>query len=271
MVKIFSTWEVHMLVATLLAFIGSSMINVGQAIQKIGLNKEKRNLFIWTIGMIMNSGAVVFTVMAVNRSSASLVGAMAGSGLASLTLFSIFVMKEKVTLKEILGVVTILLGGVFIGLFSVESQAVINYKNLYIYIGIITVVYTALIIIFNKKDHLMGIIIGAFGGATGGFVTLFQKVSNVYEQANQVKFFQSPWAYVWIIMSVLSFVIIQFAYKRDQAIRIIPAFSSHFIIVPVLGGVLCFSEILSPLQWLGVGIILAGVLLITIKGKENSK
>ena len=99
--------------------------------------------------------------------------------------------------------------------------------------------------------------------------TLFQRVHTSQIQAFHQNFFLNPFLYVWITMAVLSFVVLQFAYKNDKAIRIIPAFSSHLILVPVIGGVLCFGERLNWQQWPGVVLILIGVLLITLPDKNK--
>jgi drug/metabolite transporter (DMT)-like permease len=60
-------------------------------------------------------------------------------------------------------------------------------------------------------------------------------------------------------------LVLQFSYKSDRAIRIVPVFSANYIVIPVLGGVICFGENLHALQWLGVSLILVGVLVLTLK------
>jgi len=81
-------------------------------------------------------------------------------------------------------------------------------------------------------------------------------------QAEQI--FLNPYALLWIALSVGSMIVIQFAYRHDKAIRIIPAFSANYILVPVLLGVFCFRETLHPFQWIGVVVILLGVLCLTL-------
>ena len=60
-------------------------------------------------------------------------------------------------------------------------------------------------------------------------------------------------------------VVMQFAYRKGKAIQLIPAFAANTIAIPVLGGVLTFSERLHPFQWIGVLLIVAGVFQLTLK------
>ena len=75
----------------------------------------------------------------------------------------------------------------------------------------------------------------------------------------------NPWALTWISISLVSMVVMQFAYRRGKAIQLIPAFAANTIVIPVVGGVLAFGERLHLFQWIGVILIFAGVLLLTLK------
>ena len=99
-------------------------------------------------------------------------------------------------------------------------------------------------------------------GSSGGTPPDGEGNLSVIDHAKQVLL--NPYALLWIVLSVSSMVIIQFAYKHDKAIRIIPAFSANYILIPVLLGVLCFRETLHPFQWIGILLILIGVLLVTL-------
>lgn len=265
-----------MLLAAVLAFAGSSMINIGQAVQKMGLETDPtqplRRALVWGGGTLSIMLSTFVTLYAISLSSASLVGAMAGTGLASLTLFSIFVMKEKSGLQEILGVAIVLTGAVLMGAFaSPVGATIINYSRLYILSAVLLTVYGAMALVLRKKTSVSGLVLGGLGGVFGGLTTLFQRVHTWQIQELEQPFFANPYLYVWVTCAVLSFVVLQFAYKNDKAIRIIPVFSSHFIILPVAGGVLCFAESMAPGQWVGAVLILLGVLAITWPKKNSTE
>jgi drug/metabolite transporter (DMT)-like permease len=209
---------------------------------------------------------------------------MAGTGLVSLAVFSSLVMKETIRKREILGILFILGAAALIGLFFRESpKAEILLNVLVIVIVVVLAVYILLWLALRRQKRFLGILIGVFAGILSGFVPVFQKVAtspygrasalikpqaggehnlSIIGHAQQVLL--NPYALLWIVLSLGSMVVIQFAYKHDRAIRIIPAFSANYILVPVILGVLCFRETLHPMQWMGVALILVGILLVTM-------
>jgi len=275
------------MLSILLAFFAYSLLNISQATQKLALKiakgKKLIGLCLWIFATLCSSVSIFIVLYAVSIGNASLVGAMAGSGLASLAVFSHFVMKEKIGKKEILGIFIIISASAIIGALSPESKpATIFIEMLFTILGIITVLYVLAWIIFIKRVKIIGIIIGGFAGALGGFIPLFQKVStsdigkassffsentspNEGGLLGLLRIFANPYALIWIVLSIVSIVVLQFSYKRDKAIRIIPSFSTNCLLVPVIGGVLCFQEQLHFGQWIGVGLILVGLFLLTIK------
>ena len=80
----------------------------------------------------------------------------------------------------------------------------------------------------------------------------------------------NPYTLLWIALSMSAMIVLQFAYKHDQAIRIIPAFSANYILIPVFGGLLSFGDSILPLQWLGIAAIIAGVIILTAKPNQSS-
>lgn len=283
------------MLSILLAFFAYSLLNITQATQKIALKIAKSRklpgIFLWIFATLCTTASIFIVRHAVSIGNASLVGAMAGSGLASLAVFSHFVMKERIGKKEILGVFVIIVASGIIGALSPEEKStIILLDRLFIYLAIIAVVYILVWILFYKRDEIVGIIIGGFAGALGGFIPLFQKVeTSAIGKASSffpenvapdqggllgllisiLRMFANPFALIWICLSIASIVVLQFSYKRDKAIRIIPSFSTNCLLVPFIGGVICFQEQLHYGQWIGVILILAGLFLLTIKIKPG--
>ncbi len=264
----------------LLAFLGYSILNISQACQKLGLALwPRRRLMgglIWSGGTAGTSAAVVVILAAVSLGQVSLVGAMAGSGLASLALFSRFVLKERFGRRELAGIGVILAAAALVGISGGKPSAGEPALSwLFLLFGGLCAAYLLAWAALARKGAV-GLVIAGFAGALGGFVPIVQKIS-ASEAARSLSLLSAgrpagsaaetlsnPYAAAWIVISVLSMLVLQFAHRREQAIRTIPAFAANTIIVPLLGGLAVFGERLHPLQWAGVAGIVTGVLLLTL-------
>jgi drug/metabolite transporter (DMT)-like permease len=261
------------ILSIIIAFLGSSINNISQALQKVGLDTPAKYRFkrwgIWILGSCLMATTPFIFQHATSLGGASLVGAMCGSGLVMLTLFSYFVMKEKITANELFGVAMILGASVMIGIFSAGpvKESVMNLFSLYAFMSIVIAAYAIIVVITHKIKKISGIALGGLSGAFAGFITLFQKVTTS-NPTGSASIFSNPFFYTWIIIGGLSFLILQFSYTKDKAIRIIPFFAANSIVVPVLGGVICFEESLNFFQWAGVVFIIAGALVINM-GKKS--
>jgi uncharacterized membrane protein len=272
------------------AFSGYSIHSIALAGQKIGLatagKHRVRGLAIWILSTLSMPAAVSLVLYAVSIGNASLVGAMSGSGLASLAVFSHLFMRERITRRELVGVSSIVAAAILIGSLRIKTAVgEPSLTALYIYLPAICVTYLLLWLLLQKLKRIIGIVIAGLAGALGGFVPLFQKVSASPTGLSQpllhftfgtetgftsllhkgANLLSNPWALAWILISLVSMVVMQFAYRRGKAIQLIPAFAANTIAIPVVGGVLAFSERLHPFQWIGVILIFAGVLLLTLK------
>ncbi|MBN2353630.1 MAG: hypothetical protein JXD23_13745 [Spirochaetales bacterium] len=278
------------MLSVLFACLGYSVLNISQAVQKIGLAraKEKRiqGIAVWIAATVGTLASSFLMFAAVALGNASLVGAMAATGLAALAVFSHFVMKERVGVKEIAAVAVIILAAALIGLFSTDNPVFRVRLDLLVFmLSVVIVVSASCWLIFGKKGVAAGVVIGAISGSLGGFVPLFQKVAtsdfgkslSIFslrsEAANGawgqiLSMFSNPFTVVWILLSLVSMLVLQFAYKKADAIRIIPFFTASCIVIPVVGGVMCLEERLHPLQWVGVAMILGGLILLTGKRRK---
>ncbi len=269
--------------AIAVSFVGYSVRNISQACQKIGLTLWSKNRLkgsvIWILGTLGTTGSLFIIMYAVSIGNVALVGAMAGSGLVSLSVFSWLVMKEEIGGREIIGISLILIAAVLLGMFRRDDSAgpILIYA-LFLTFFVVVLTYSLACLVFKKNPRVIGLVIAGLSGCLMGFVTQFQKVSlSEIGRASAlfpvdsgfVRVASNPYTLIWIFLSMAALVILQFAYKRDRAIRLIPAFTANYLFIPVVGGIICFGERLHPLQWVGVALILIGVIVIT-SGKSRS-
>ena len=264
------------------SFVGYSVRNISQACQKIGLTlwseSRVKGSVIWIIGTLGTTGSLLIIMYAVSIGNVALVGAMAGSGLVSLSLFSWLVMKEEIGRREVFGITLILIAAVLLGRFRrADSAAPIMIYALFITFFVVVLLYSLAWFVCRKNPRVIGVVIAGLAGCLMGFVTQFQKVS-ISEIGRESALFSgdsgfvgvasNPYTLIWVLLSMAALVILQFAYKRDRAIRLIPAFTANYIFIPVVGGIISFGERLHPLQWVGVALILIGVIVITSRKSQ---
>lgn len=269
------------LFAVLLAFLAYALLNVSQATQKDGIHRiRSKRGYGWTIWWLGTVGTAVpfFMILgALNMGNVSLVGAMAGTGLPVMTLFSHFVLGEEVDRRQIIGIGLIIGGGVVVGLFAPEASAgSASFRNLII---LSAATPLGLLLLWYVKYRLPGRdawILGALAGSFAGISVLFQEAATsekgrafgrqlegaapIIEEYAPVLL--NPISAVWIGATVLAFGSSQVAYARGDSVRVVPPFVAAQILVPLLGGLIAFSESLVIQQWLAVAAILAGLPLV---------
>jgi drug/metabolite transporter (DMT)-like permease len=272
-----------------LAFLGYSVLNIAQAGQKIGLQlKNDRALAgwsLWTAATVGTLLAVFIVLIALSLGAVSLVGAMAGSGLATLAVFSHFVMGESITKMDLVGIVVILAGSVLIGFFaSQQGEPSPRWFWLHGFSIALILAYTVAWV-FVGEGKRAGLVLGGFGGALAGSSMLYQNATTLTADLGALVEFPlrdnvsaerllqlvNPYLFIWLTLSMAGFFVLQIAYGRGKAIHVIPSFNVNFIVVPVVGGVVAFSEAVHPLQWVGVVIIIVGTLLLTARPEPVEK
>ena len=165
------------LLSLLAAFVGYSIHATAQAGQKIGLavavRRRARGLAVWILATLSMPVSVFLVLFAVSIGNASLVGAMSGSGLISLAVFSHLQMHEKISKRELLGVFIIAAAATLIGLFRVEAKpAEPSLIDLYIYLPAVSGLYLLLWLVFRNLSRIVGVVIAGLAGALGGFQAL---------------------------------------------------------------------------------------------------
>lgn len=257
--------------AALLAFAGYSLLNLGQAGQKIGLgiraDHPAGGWSLWVVATLATSVSFFIVFSAISIGAVSVVGAMAGTGLVSLAVFSRLVMGERLAAKHVAALLAIVAGAAVVALFDVGSRGQARIALLWGVLAAGTVVYSAAWLALRSGSGA-GVALGGLSGFLGAYSQLFQELATAELDWSQglgpvVRTVVSdPITLVWAGLSVVSMVVIQFSYRHGQATQIIPVFTGNFILVPVIGGVIVFGESMGIVQWGGVALIVAGSIVL---------
>ena len=259
------------IVAALLAFAGYSLLNLGQAGQKIGLgiraDHPAGGWILWVFATLATSVSFFIVFSAISIGAVSVVGAMAGTGLVSLAVFSRIAMGERLAAKHIAALVAVIAGAALVALFDVSHRGEARIALLWGVLAVGTVVYGAAWLAMRTGPGA-GVALGGLSGFLGAYSQLFQELATAEldwsEGLGAVArtVVSDPVTLVWAGLSVVSMVVIQFSYRHGQATQIIPVFTGNFILVPVVGGVIVFGESLGIVQWAGVALIVAGSIVL---------
>jgi uncharacterized membrane protein len=261
-----------MLLSVTLAFVGYSLLNISQAVQKMGLQLLRRRKvaggILWGAALLASGLSFGVVFRAIAAGNVSVVGAMAGTGLVSLSIFARFAMSEGITLDDTVAIAAIVVGSAGVALFPGGSARIFRPILLWGIPVVVSAVGVAAWLVTPDGPH-RGAVIGGFSGFLGAYSQLFQKTASAELDFSSglsdilAHILTDPMTLVWVAFSFASMVVIQFAYRHAEAIRIIPPFTALFIVTPVLGGVLVYGEKLTVLQWVGIAVILAGSLRLS--------
>lgn len=276
-------WGHHMsssMIVLLCAIAGYSILSVSQAGQKIGLHtiagSPRKGWAIWILSTTGTAVSFFLVLAAIGIGSVALVGAMTGVGMASLTMFSRYVLRERVGRREIGAVIAIAVGAGLVGVVPLDTSGSAKTDLLYWLVGAAIAVYGGAAVSVGRRHH-RGIILGGLAGSMAAFSQLFQKLGTFSFNLDQ-----GLWALVLsvatnrailisVVITVVSMVIAQVAYTRAQAIRVIPSYTAHASAVPVIGGMLIFNERLEPVHWVGVLVLFAGTMVLVLGRKAATQ
>ncbi|MHA1742685.1 MAG: DMT family transporter [Candidatus Heimdallarchaeota archaeon] len=282
--------------AIFLGILSYSMLNIGLALEKKAATElpavEKQSFFsniknfltnkIWLFGFLLTSLQWFLFLIALQFGSVSLVTPMMGVGLAVLVLFSVLFLKEKLSIKELGGMLCTIIGVVILGATSTqETKYTLEELNRRVgsIEGIIflvaMVVFVALLVLFSvlRKFAFADIAFGISGGVASGVGVIFSKA---FSSAIDFSDFKNTfiiavhhwewWLYLVLLLAfnILSTVLPQVGFQKGKAIIVSPLFSVSALVTAVIGGVIVYSE------WsnLSIGFIIGKIvaLVVTITG-----
>lgn len=229
------------------------LLDVGIAVQKGGLSTNKRKVMnrglIWALGVIMTGISILFSYFAVDLSDSSVFASLAGIGLVGLVVYSFFVLKEKLNRSMVIGILLIGIGTALFSFFAMEMAISSDLMRLTVFVVIVTLI--SMVVTF--------ISLGIVAGILSGLGIILQKyVTEANSLANQSLFFVS-----WGILTGISFLVMQFALVKGEAVNVVPSYNSAKVILPQIATMFLFANTINPIQLVGLGLILVGIVLLT--------
>ncbi len=198
----------------------------------------------------------------------NMIAALEGLGLITLVIFSYFVLKEEISMIQIVGIILILIGTVFITIFSLNSGD-IQYEDFHPFsfnvftITIILVEVVGILVSKYNNYKAAGLIIGITAGTFMALQTVTKRITAISDPVLTLLF-----TFISFGVTILTFLFTQFAFAKANANIVVPCFTSASIIIAILIGVIALSEEIVIIQILGIITIIVGVILLTAS-REN--
>ncbi len=237
---------------------------------------------IYTIGLILNNTLFIWSTLAQPHGPPALFTSMFGMGLVFLMAYAAFVLKEKISRRELFGAAAIVSGTLFVGIENIfrpeADRFTMDLPGMLIALGIWLTLSLVLVFTSYRTSNLrlIAFTIGSLAGGLGSLDPFFKGIGQNYggqsgllpSNAVGTVFFVSSF-----FIGFLAFVVTQFGFARKvRASLLVPAYNAAFIGLPIV-----WQAILLPgfhITWMtGTGIlfILAGVAGMQIRTRRDSQ
>ena len=257
--------------------VAATFLNVGKGIQKMkvevlkkglkAFNKEnKRDLRIWIVGFLMTTAASGFFSYALKLTDkAGIVSAMGGLGIVGLVIFAVLVLKERFGPREQIGTAAVILGTVLISYFNRPIPFDPNYPlaRLFTVAGIILGALILLCLFAWKTNKMFSLIFGAAAGTCIGISMILGDLALIWAGNDFIGQLKNPFPYIAIFIGTCALILTQFAFFRGRAMVIVPTINSFLIASPPLIEYIVLGTKLAPMQIVGLGVIVLGVVVLT--------
>jgi len=287
-----------------LALLGNIIISLGYVLQKKVSESlpsiEKTSIIpnlknfltrpLWILGVMLTILAVPVTALAYSWGSISLISSLGGTSIIFIAIFSWFLLKEKINIREGAALITIAIGVVIAGYFSLETSTQSDFNefwNLYVSTPSVTILLVSialssilLIAFILWIKQYVGVAYSVVAGTTIGVAVIILNGASVIIRSQEYSIFKDwrMWILIviFIVLSGVSTIFNQLSYQRSKAVIVIPTYNSVLRILPILYGVIVLGEwetidtVSEIMISLGILIIIIGTVILAILGEKGA-
>lgn len=272
------------LLAIFIAFIGAVTLNIGKGVQKMevhvfaegwGMFKppHRRHFMRWMVGLGMTAsfGPCQWVALQI-VDNPSITSSMMGVGLVGLVLFAVKVIGEKLAGREVAGIAIIIVSTFALVFFQEHRESPQQYDlrmlviSLAVFMGID--ILLAAFSLATKKLH--GFSFGFLAGSVNGIALVLVKVAAISAGSGElVAQLLGPWLYIGMVFGILATVFTQIGFWRDRALIVVPTYVSLTIMGPAILEYYVFGFRLLGSQYIALGFIIAGVIILCSGASEE--
>ncbi len=274
-----------LLTGIIIGCLASTTMNVGKGIQKMKVHvlktgrkitapENRKDFSIWLLGVCMTGAAgFLFTQAMKMTPNPSVISSLNGIGLIGLALFSMFVLKEKVGLREWFAVLMIISGTALFQYFNKSGEATSEYTMgmLLIVLAAVTVISAGLIIVTRMLNRGQAYVFAGIAGTCLGVMMIFFDMASADNTKSFAQIVFSLPFFIGFMIGNGAFLMTNLAFFHGTGIVIVPTVNSVLIIVPMIMEIFLLKVVLNPIQYVGAAIIIVGVILITTGAEKNGE
>lgn len=286
-----------------LALLGNIIISLGYVLQKKVSESlpsiEKTSIIpnlknfltkpLWILGVILTILAVPVTALAYSWGSISLISSLGGTSIILIAIFSRFLLKEKINIKEGVALIIIAVGVVIAGYFSLETSTQSDFNEFWslfvstpsVVILLVSIALSSILLItfILWIKQYVGVAYSVVAGTTIGVAVIILNGASVIIRSQEYSIFKNwrMWILIviFLILSGISTIFNQLSYQKSKAVIVIPTYNSVLRILPILYGVVVLGEwetistLSEILISLGIFLIIVGTVILAILGEKG--
>jgi drug/metabolite transporter (DMT)-like permease len=251
---------VNVLVAAFIALLGNFLLSLGMVLQKrnvawIGAADKKvpayrRARSGWILGFALMNLAPIFNYFALMGLPANVVSALIGANVAFTALLAAFFLKEGLG-KRRLAFILLLFAALMVAGLSGGSGPGEEFKSREFFVFFaLPLVAAGLVLALRakKKGKGLAVLIAAVSGALGGYMVLAMRAVQLASGAHFLAWFTTPYLYIYLASGLVSFSLVQFAYKDGEMQSVAPAYYGMQVLWPAIASYAVLGFPFDPIQ-----------------------
>ncbi len=254
------------------------MLNIGKGIQKQKVHvflKGRRmlakgnraDLGIWILGLALTAAAALpYSLGLVYSKSPSTISAMTGVGLIGLLAYALWVIGEKIRIKDGLGIGLVIIGTSLLAYSGAGGDHPARHFaniSLAVTVGIMLVVAAGGCILAWRSRKLHGVTFGLSAGLCIGVAIFLADAGLVRSGGSLSGLLDTPYPLLALAFAVAAVIGTQLGFLRGRALEVVPAVNAATILTPLLLEIVIYRVCPSVLKLALIAVILAGVFLLS--------
>lgn len=267
--------KARMMIAIGESVLGYFLVSLGSVLQKRGIGwighkgdhdaHYRQERLIWIVGFVLINLAQVPNFLALKGVNSYVVNAVSGLNIVFMVFLSRLILRERVLRSDYIysGIIFAAIVAANVVDRGVPARTVSAVYAVLFALGPVALFAAVLVLSRILRGGLRpktaAVVYAAIGGGLGGLVVTYLKILQMVNVPHLTAYLLSPYLYIFLIVTGLSFVSLQLAYKKGDMVVVGPIQFSTMVFYPIVAAFPIFSLPLNPLQMLFFALIVLAV------------